>query len=241
MGTRRLIATALRALPLLLLPALAATATGCAADAEDLGEAGSAATSTRQAGADDPTPGPSDAEPRNAAYDAVARRAKITNKATPGGAFSAETTLLGYVPDAKVADVQEKLLGVRKWPDIKGDDGSRVFTASRVVSDDKGETKRTIKANVTLDGDISLDTKLVADAREGGGRKVSVANTSTYRHWLAGDVLLPGKLTIDLALIPYQGGVIVDAKARVKLEASEDSAPAITGYVVPIFNWLKAN
>jgi hypothetical protein len=237
MGTRRHTTTLrfARLYPLLLAAVAATAGAGCAAETDDPGSADSAATKQPDA-----TGAPAAAEPRNAAYDAVARKAKVTNKATPGEAVSAETTLLGYVPDAKVEDVQDKLLGVRRWPDIKADDGGRVFTASRVVSDDHGETKRTIKANVTLDGNISLDTKVVSEGRaDAAGRKVSISNTSTYTYFFA-DVLLPGKLTIDLQLVPYQGGVIVDGRARVKLNASEDSAPAITGYVVPIFNWLKA-
>jgi hypothetical protein len=237
MGTRRHSTTLrlARLCPLVLAVVAATAGAGCAAETDDPGSADSAAT--RQP---DATGAPSAAEPRNAAYDAAARKAKITNKATPGEAVSAETTLLGYIQTASVEEVQDKLLGVRRWPDIKADDGGRVFTASRVVSDDHGEAKRTIMANVTLEGNISLDTKVLSEARpEGTGRKVSITNTSTYTYFFS-DVLLPGKLTIDLQLIPYQGGVIVDGRARVKLNASEESAPSITGYVVPIFNWLKA-
>lgn len=231
MGTRRL--SIVSAASTLLLLALGVSATGCAAESgEDAESADSAASKTPDS--------PAAAEARNPAYDAVARKAKVTNKATPGEAVSAQTTLLGYIPSEKIEDVTDKLLGVRKWTEIAGEDGTKVFTAARVTGDDVKEGVRTIKANVTMDGDIQLATKVVSETKDDGTRSITITNTSSYRHWLAGEVLAPGKLKIVIVLRPYQGGVIVDANATVKLNASEDSAPSITGYVVPIFNWLKA-
>lgn len=229
MGTKRLSTTISMFAPLLLLAA--AGLAGCSADTE--GEDGATDGTAAQTG--------TDAGAKNPTYEAVLKRAKVVSNATPGGATSAETTLLGYVPKEKVEDTLAKLLGVRHWTEIQNDDGSAVFTATRVASDDNGATKRTVKANVTLSGDISLDTKVVAEKQDDGSQKITITNTSGYRHWLAGQVLDPGKLVIEIKLVPYQDGVIVDAHARVKLDVQENQAPTITAYIVPIFNWLKAN
>lgn len=226
MGTKRLSTTILCIAPLLAFAMVGLA--GCAADAEEDTGAAEAANST-------------DAGPKNPTYEAVRRSPKIANRATPGGATSAETTLLGYIPGDKVSDTLGKIAGVRRWPEITNEDGSRVFTAARVSSDNAQNGTRTVRANVTLDGDIALDTKLVAQPGENGSQKVTITNTSGYRHWLAGQVLDPNGLAIELELVPYQGGVIVNAKARVKLNSQEQMAPGITSYVVPIFNWLKAD
>lgn len=227
MGTKRLATTISMFAPLLLVAAVGLA--GCSADtSEDDAADGTAAQTGTDAGAKNPT------------YEAVLKRAKVATSTTPGGVTSAETTLLGYVPKEKVEDTLSKLLGVRHWTEIQNDDGSAVFTATRVVSDDNGADKRTVKAKVTMSGDISLDTRLVADKQDDGSQKITITNTSAYTHWLAGQVLDPGKLVIDIKLVPYQDGVIVDARARVKLNSHEDQAPGITAYIGPIFNWLKS-
>ncbi len=222
MVTKRLSATITWFAPLLAVAALAAT--GCAADTED----------------DDPTGESTAAWTANPTYDAAMRKTKVATTPTPGGAYSAQTTLVGFIPDETVDGTVKKLLGVRRWTEVTAEDDSQVFSAARVLADDNKSPVRTVRANVTFPGRISLDAKLVAEKQADGSQKVTITNTSGYRHWLAGQILEPGKLVIELKIIAYkQGGVIVDARARVKLESQEGEAPGITSYVEPIFSWLR--
>jgi hypothetical protein len=67
---------------------------------------------------------------------------------------------------------------------------------------------------------------------------VTLTNTNAFKHWLAGTVMDANKLTIAVRLVPYEGGVIVDATMRVKLRKMEDKAAELTGSLASIFEWL---
>jgi hypothetical protein len=223
MGTPRLHTTIRSFAPLFLVAALGTT--GCAADTDD----------------EAPTGESTAAWTANPTYDAAMKRSKITTTPTPGSAFSATTTLVGYIPDDTADDTLKKLFGVRSWTQVTAEDGSKVFSAARVIADDNRSPIRTVRANVTFPGSIAIDTKLVGEKQADGSQKVTITNTTGYYHWFAGQVLDPGKFVIELKIIPYKDGVIVDARARVKLNSQEGQAPEITSYIVPIFDWLKQN
>lgn len=223
MVTKRLPTTITWFAPLFVLAAV--TTTGCAADTE---------------GDEEPTGESTAAWTANPAYDAAMQKTKVSTTPTPGGAYSAQTTLVGFIPAEKADDTVKKLLGVRRWTEVVAEDESQVFSAARVLADDNKSPIRTVRSNVTFPGSISLDVKLVAEKLADGSQKVTITNTTGYRHWFAGQVLDAGKLVIEVKIIPYkQGGVIVDARARVKLNSQEGQAPGITSYVEPIFSWLK--
>ncbi len=206
----------------LLALALAAS-TGCAAPAEEEGDDATAAAQTR-----------------NPAYDEAVRAAtaKVTADDTPNAQRSSETTLIGYIPNAKADKILAKLLDVARWTEIKDGDAAP-FTSATATSDDEGSPKRIVRGKVVLQGDVSLDVRLTADDAGENGYTVAITNTTGYRHWLLGTVLEPGKLTMTIKLVPYERGLVVDARATVKLLKAEDRAPRITGAVRPIFAWLK--
>jgi len=212
-----------------MLAALAlsvSTLTGCAADSDD--EDGDGETAEAAA-------------TRNAGYDAAVRTGKPTIKSvtTPTAEASATTTLVGFVPRIATDKTGARLLSVQKWTEITNADGSKPFTRVKLRGDSGGGATRTIEASVTMDGGVDIDVKVTAKVGENGNVTIKLVNTSPYNHWLAGRVLDPGKLVIEVKLVKYEGGTIVDASMKAKLNSAEDRAADIVGAIAPIFDWLK--
>lgn len=173
-------------------------------------------------------------------YEGVKRSGtKVKSETTPTDAYSARTRLVGYIASAEVDDVQKQLLSVAQWTSIKSAEGDKPFEAASVKSDTTSGATRTVNGKVTLQGDVPLEIRAIAKA-EDGKTTVRIANTTGYKHWLAGKILEPGKLTIDVKLVELDGGVIVDATMTVKLEQMEDKAPPFCAALPMVFDWLKA-
>lgn len=176
----------------------------------------------------------------NPTYDAVVRagRPRVESTSAPTDTLSAETTLLGFVPGANVAEIAAKLVDVGRWSEIREGE-ERPFTEAKKKRDDRASPKRTVEGEVELAGSVTIDVRLTAEAKE-DATQVLVTNTTGYSAFPVGRILEPGKLTIDVKLVPYARGVIVDAKMRVKLAKFESRGTEITRMVEPIFAWLKS-
>lgn len=209
------------ALTLLGALALSPVLSGCAApdEGEDVGAQGAAVGS-------------------NPEYDAVVRDGtKVTTDKTRNARQSASTHLVGYVPRARAEAVLDRLLAVQRWTEIRDTEGTKAFSKAQLLSDDEAGGVRTITAKVTVDGGAKLDIR--GTAKESGEKLVvSITNTNAYKHWLMGTILEANKMSMDIALVPYEGGVIVDATMRAKLAKMEDRAPELTGSIASIFDWL---
>jgi hypothetical protein len=206
--------------------ALASALSGCAAPEED--EASAAAGSESALGS-------------NPEYDAViasASKSKVTTDSTRNAQQSASTHLVGFIPRGNADAVLDRLLAVQRWTEIRDVDGDKPFTKAQLLSDADANGSRTVTAKITLDAGATLEIKAVAKDAEGGAIVVSATNTTSFKHWLAGTILDQNKLALDVRLVPYGGGLIVDATMRVKLKKMEDKAPKLTGSVAPIFEWL---
>lgn len=202
---------------------VAPLAAGCAADADDDG----AGSSTSALGS-------------NPVYDAViSNGTKVTANATRNSTQSASTQLVGWIPNENAGKVLDQLFKVARWTEMRDPDGERPFTRADVSSDASSGGTRTLAAKITLEGGVTLEVKAVAKTAEGGKITVNITNTTKYKHWLAGTILEANKLDIDLSLVPYENGVIVEAKMAAKLSKMEDKAPALTGAIKIIFDWLK--
>lgn len=182
------------------------------------------------------------------AYDAVIRNGtKVDTAAAPTARESSSTHLLGYIPRVTPAAGLKQLLSVARWSDIRDAEGGQPFTHAQVVSDtgtaasagDGGAaTTRKVVVKLTLDGGVDLDVKATVSAQD-GALAVRLVNTTGYSHWLVGEILAPEKLSMELKLVPYKDGLIVDATTRVKLSQMEDRAPKLTASITAIFDWLK--
>lgn len=173
-------------------------------------------------------------------YQAVKRNGtKVRSSTEPTDAYSARTRVVGYIPSSEIDEVLEQLLTVRDWTSIRSRAGDKPFEAASVKSDTKSGDTRTLNGKVTLQGDIPLDIRAIAKA-EDDETTVRIANTTGYKHWFAGKILEPGKLTIDVKLVALDGGVIVDASMQVKLEQMEDRAPPFCAALPMVFDWLEA-
>ncbi len=174
----------------------------------------------------------------NPEYDAVVRGGtKVETDETKTARQSASTHLVGYLPRARREAVLDRLLAVQRWTEIKDTEGAKAFSKAQLLSDDEAGGVRTITAKVTVDGGAKLDIR--GTAKESGEKiVVSITNTNAYKHWLIGTVLEANKLAMDITLVPYEGGVIVDATMRAKLSKMEDRAPELTGAIASIFDWL---
>lgn len=202
---------------------LAPLMTGCAAEPGDEDDA----ASVEGANTSNPT------------YDAVVRGAtKVETSSARTADQSASTTLLGFMPGASPEAALDRLFEVGAWKEIRDADGEQPFTKATVKSDTTVNGVRTIAVKLELDGGVTLD--VAGTAKETTkGIVVHLENTSAYKHWLAGTILEAKKLSIDVELVKYQGGVIVDAKMKAKLKKMEDKAPKLTGSIALIFDWLK--
>lgn len=211
----------LRWVPLFVLPLLLGT--GCAAQSEEeTGDDTGAATTG------------------NPDYDAViANGSKVDTISTPTAQQSASTHLLGFIPGVTPATSAKQLLSVAKWPDIRDANGGQPFTAASVTSDVGGSGEaRKLAVKLTLTGGVELEVNVTANEQD-GGVTVRIVNTSAYKVLVIGTVLEPGKLVMQLKLLPYKDGTIVDASTLVKLAKLEDRAPPLTASIAAIFDWLK--
>lgn len=149
---------------------------------------------------------------------------------------SASTRVVQFVDGQRPDAVVEAALAVRRWTEIRDEEGKAVFSAAKVVADEGTADGRTIRAKVTLD-DVALDVEGGAQV-DGDGFRVSFTNTSAYEHWLLGTVLAPNGLTIEAKIVPFRGGTIVDGTMLVKLEKREGEAEALTAAIVSFVQWL---
>lgn len=179
------------------------------------------------------------AQTTNPAYDAVVSGGtKVETSSTRNADQSASTQLLGFMPGASPEAALNRLFKVDAWKEIRDADGAQPFTKATVKSDTTTNGIRNIVVQLELDGGVKLD--VAGTAKETTkGIVVHLENTSAYKHWLAGTILEAKKLSIDVALIDYRDGVIVDAKMKAKLKKMEDKAPKLTGSIALIFDWLK--
>jgi hypothetical protein len=206
---------------------LASAVSGCAAPGEEE-EAAQSAGSESALGS-------------NPEYDAVissSTKSKITTDSTRNAQQSASTHLVGFIARGSADAVLDRLLAVQRWTEIRDVDGEKPFTKAQLLSDTEANGVRTVTAKITLDAGATLEIKAVAKDADNGAIAVSATNTTKFKHWLAGKILDENKLAIDIRLVPYADGLIVDATMRVKLEKMEDKAPKLTGSVAPIFEWL---
>lgn len=175
----------------------------------------------------------------NPVYDAViSGGTKVESNRTPSSTQSASTNLTGWIPNKTAGSVVEQLFEVARWTEMKGPDGERPFTKTEVSSDASSGGARTVAAKLTLDGGVTIEVKGVAKT-VGGKTTINFTNTTKYKHWLAGTILEANKMNIDITLVPYENGVIVEAKMAAKLSKMEDKAPQLTGAIKIIFDWLK--
>jgi hypothetical protein len=210
---------------IVLLSMLAVTglgAGGCAAPTEEDDASSSSAAQTR-----------------NPVYDAViANGTKVETDATRSASVSAETHLIGYVKRGNTDALLAQLLSVGRWTEIADPEGDKPFKRAEVLSDTGELGARTVTGKITMDKGVTLEVRAVATA-EGGTRTVRIVNTTGFKHWLAGTILEANRLFIDVKLVPYEGGVIVDATMRAKLKKMEDKAPELTASLESIFTWLE--
>jgi hypothetical protein len=206
--------------------ALVSALSGCAAPTDD--------ESVDSAGAES-------ALVSNPEYDAVVRSAshrKVTTDSAHTAAQSASTHLIGFIPRGQANATLDRLLAVQRWTEIRDAEGETPFTRAQLLSNNDASGVRTVTAKITLDAGATLEIKANAKDAEGGAIAMQATNTTKFKHWLAGTILDENKLAMDVRLIPYEGGLIVDATMRVKLKKMEDKAPALTGSVTSIFDWL---
>lgn len=173
------------------------------------------------------------------AYDAVVKNGtKVENDTDATPTQSAKTHLVGYLKGRQPATVQKQLMSLGKWTQIKDDQGNQPFTKSRVTNDHTSDNSRTVDAVLTASAgvDITLDAK--ATTGEDDTRTIHMTNTAASRHWLAGTIIDTGKLVIDVKIVPYKDGTIVDATIKVKLAQMEDKASELTGALPMTFQWL---
>ncbi len=195
---------------------------GCAAGVDDEGasEVGSAASDI-------------------VAYEKVIRNGtSVENDTTPTAAQSASTKITGWIPAVLPEKVLARLLAVEKWTEITDGAGAHPFTHSTLVRQSGDGVTRTVAAKLTLDAGVDIDTKATTK-KSGEDLTIRISNTSAYSHWFLGTVLLPSNLVIDVKLVPYKSGTIVQASMKVKLEAAQDRAAGVTQTLVPMFDWLK--
>lgn len=210
--------------PLLLLTLVSTT--GCAGATED------------EDGEPAPVAGAS-AQTAVPAYDAVIRNGtKVDTSDTPTARDSSTTHLLGWIPRVAPGIGAKQLLTVARWADIRDPDGGQPFTHAQIVSDTGTGAARKVVVKLTLDGGVDLDVKATASEQD-QAITIKLVNTSAYSHWFVGMILKPENLLMEVKLVPYKDGVIVDATTRVKLEQMEDRAPKLTASITAIFDWLK--
>jgi hypothetical protein len=172
-------------------------------------------------------------------YDAVVRGGtKVETDRTRSATQSARTRLVGYLPGATAPRAMSQLLDVARWTEIEDAEGEAAFQRARVSADERSEDGRIVDARLTLDNGVAFDVRAVATTEDDDVLRLRITNTSGYRHWLAGRILDPNALTIDVKLVPYASGVIMDATVTAKLRKMEDRAVPLTTSIELIFNWL---
>lgn len=188
---------------------------------------------------DDPVDTAGQAATEVAAYEKVIRNGTaVENKTMPTATESASTKVTGWIPAVAPDKVLTRLLTVGSWKDITDADGQKPFTQASVVRQTGTGNVRTVDAKLVLESGLDIAAKATAK-EDGNNLVVKIVNTSEYRHWFVGTVLRAEKLVIDIKLVPYKNGTIVEANMKVKLETVEDRAPEATQSLVPMFDWLK--
>jgi len=191
------------------------------------------------AGVDDDPVDSADSAATVAAYEKVIRNGtSVENKTTPTATESASTKVLGWIPSVKPDKVLARLLTVGSWREITDADGERPFTQASIVRQSGTGATRTLETKLVLKSGVDIAAKATAK-EDGTNLVVKIVNTSEYRHWFVGTVLKAEKLVIDIKLVPYNNGTIVEATMKAKLETVEDRAPEATQSLVPMFEWLK--
>jgi hypothetical protein len=171
-------------------------------------------------------------------YEGVAKNGtKVTSSTTPTETQSAKTRLVGFIKNTQLDAVANELLRIDHWKTIKDKDGNKPFDASSLKGDSTSNGVRTVTGKVTINGGIDLDLRATSRGDE-TKTTLHFTNTTGYKHWLAGQILDPGKLTIDVTLVPLQDGVIVDATMKVKLDQMEDKAAGFCAALPLVFDWL---
>jgi hypothetical protein len=200
-----------------LLLSLSLVGVGCAAPTEDVASADQALSE----------------------YQSVEKNGtKVVSNTTPTESQSAKTRLVGFIPSAQVDAVAAQLLHIDRWTAIEDKDGNKPFESSSLKGDSTSGDIRTVTGKVTIQGGIPLDFRGQARSAE-DKTTIHFTNTTGYKHWLAGQILDPGKLTIDVTLVPLDDGVIVDATMKVKLDQMEDKAADFCAALPLVFGWLK--
>ena len=204
--------------PARFLFALLLTATAaCAASSDDDAETGTAQALTE--------------------YDSVVQHGtKVESDPTPNATYSSKTRVVGYLPHTSPALAKTQLLKIDRWKEMRDDDGNKIFPSAGI----QNATATTVTAQLTLQGDIPLIVTLKPTTDANGKVTIHITNTTGYTHWLAGQILAPGKLVLDVMLIPKNDGVIVDATMKVKLDQMEDKAAGFTSALPVVFDWLLA-
>lgn len=173
------------------------------------------------------------------AYDSVVTHGtKVETDDTRNDHQSAKTRVIGFMKSRAVDASSKQMSAIAHWTDIKADDGTRAFSAARVVSDHTTGSTRTITAKVTLADGVAIDVSCTVRPLDDGTTSVKIVNTTGYEHWLAGTVLKPNGIVIDAKLVSYQDGVIFDATMRVKLETMEERAAGLAATLPEVFTWL---
>lgn len=178
----------------------------------------------------------------NPEYDAVIARGapRVVNDDTQSAQQSASTRVVGFVADSDPDDVVAKLLDVSRWTEIEDGEGEPAFERAVVLSESTDGSLRATNAELTMTGGVKLEIRAVVQ-ETADGHRVRIANTTAYKHWFAGTILEPQKLSIDVKLVRYREGTIVDATARAKLRRLESQAGELTGSLEHIFRWLASD
>ena len=197
-------------------------------------------TTACAAPSDDESTSGADAVSASTGYDSVVRdgRKFDTNKLV-SATQSASTHLVAYVPGGKEDKLLAKLVSLKRWTEIRDENGKHPFSDSVVRSDERSGATQTVKARLTIQKLLSVDLAAVAVADPSS--RATITNTANVGHLLAGGTVIEvGKLVLDVKFIPHHQGVIIDATMRVKARKFEDEAFGFTETVGPLVDWLQA-
>jgi hypothetical protein len=198
-----------------LIVALVALAAGCGSEVEDARFTDSAATGDTE-------------------YQQVVNEGKprLTNDDHPEEK-SASTRLVAYTASASPARLSERFLDLGKWTEIRDLKDQPLFKEVKNVTGSPGSGS----VEADLKGKISIHARATSE-RTDDGFKVTLVNTSAFKHWSGVTVIKEGNLAIDAKIVPIADGAIVDATMSVKMERGESNARDIAGLIARIHDWL---
>jgi hypothetical protein len=134
--------------------------------------------------------------------------------------------------------VRDKLVELGRWLEIHKASGEQVFSEVTVVSDQGAPAVRTVSAKMTMSSvSVTFEAK-VGEAE--GAQVVRITNPLKITYGIFGTVVRARGFDMVFKLVPYSGGVVVDATCFVKLEMYEAKASKATESLRPIFGWLRA-